>query len=75
MLTCEPVPRVMSHVGAALTNFVEGMKESVELYLTPLLENSCKLLTGTISIVKENIISVIAAAAEAAGPLFNNFFN
>jgi len=75
MLGCEPVPRVMSHVGAALTNFVEGMKSNMEIYLTPLLENSCKLLTNTISIVKENIVSVIAATAEAAGPLFNNYFN
>ena len=74
MLACEPVPRVISHVAAALTNFVEGMKCDISPYLSTLLENSCQLLNNSISIIKENVVSVIAAAAEAATSLFVPYF-
>ena len=37
------------------------------MYLKPLLQKCFELLTNGISIVKENVISAIAACAEAVG--------
>lgn len=70
------MPRVVSHAAAAITNFVEGMPPGdLDLYLRELLIKCFELLQSGISIVKENVVSVIAAAAEAAGENFKPYFN
>jgi hypothetical protein len=70
----DPVPRVVSHAAAALTNFVEGMNlEQFKPYIQQLLSKLCSLLVNNesnISIVKENAIAAIAASSEAAGQEF-----
>lgn len=74
----DPVPRVVSHAAAALTNFVEGMNLSnFNQYIQQLLTKLCSLLINSeknISIVKENAIAAIAASSEAAGKEFTQFY-
>jgi hypothetical protein len=74
----DPIPRVVSHAAAALTNFVEGMTpELFKPYMPDLLKKLCSLLPNVprnISLIKENAIAAIAAASEAAGKEFTPFF-
>jgi hypothetical protein len=74
----DPVPRVVSHAAAALTNFVEGMTlDEFKPYIQQLLEKLCSLLVNdpkNISIVKENAIAAIAASSEAASKEFTAFY-
>ncbi|CAK67710.1 unnamed protein product (macronuclear) [Paramecium tetraurelia] len=74
-LTVEDVPRVNSHILAALTNFVEGTDKGIEAYLPNLIQLSIKFLTAGISIEKEGAISVIAATAESSKKLFVPYVN
>ena len=71
----DPIPRVQSHAAAAITNFVEGMqKETLNNYITPIMQKCFELAQNNISICKENAISAIAATSEAAGELFRPYF-
>ncbi|CAD8079878.1 unnamed protein product [Paramecium primaurelia] len=74
-LTVEDVPRVNSHILAALTNFVEGTEKGIEAYLPNLIQLSIKFLNTGISIEKENAISVIAATAESSKLFFIPYVN
>ncbi|CAD8128052.1 unnamed protein product [Paramecium sonneborni] len=74
-LTIEDVPRVNSHILAALTNFVEGTEKGIEAYLPNLIQLSIKFLNNGISIEKENAISVIAATAESSKLSFIPYVN
>ncbi|CAD8070471.1 unnamed protein product [Paramecium primaurelia] len=74
-LTIEDVPRVSSHILAALTNFVEGTEKGIEAYLPNLIQMSIKFLNTGISIEKENAISVIAATAESSKKHFIPYVN
>ncbi|CAK69294.1 unnamed protein product (macronuclear) [Paramecium tetraurelia] len=74
-LTLEDVPRVNSHILAALTNFVEGTEKGIEAYLPNLIQLSIKFLNIGISIEKENAISVIAATAESSKLFFIPYVN
>lgn len=62
----ETVPRVTSHILAALTNFVEGAETGIDKYTPSLVQYSVAFITNSISIVKENAMSVVAATAEAS---------
>lgn len=63
----DPVPRVHGHACAAITNFLEGMNSLLlKPYLTNLLNKIYFLIMNGISLVKENAISTLAAAAESA---------
>lgn len=69
------VPRVQGHAAAAITNFVEGMKkESIKGYLTNLLTILYGLIKNGISIVKENVISALAAIAQTAQDEFKAYY-
>jgi len=71
----DPVPRVVSHAGAAITNFVEGMEiTDLEPYLKGILTKAFALMQNGISIVKEGAISTVSALCEVAGDKFLPFF-
>ena len=70
MLT-DPIPRVLSHVCAALTNFFEHLNSSISLPLIPsLLPRLICFVKEEISIVKENALTCISALAESSGSNF-----
>lgn len=72
----DPVPRVVSHAAAALTNFIEGFEEQdANIYLKDLLLKLLSLIDSGCSIVKENCMTAIASTAEAAKQFFNPYFN
>eukprot|EP00331_Platyophrya_macrostoma_P022094 CAMPEP_0176443770 /NCGR_PEP_ID=MMETSP0127-20121128/22638_1 /TAXON_ID=938130 /ORGANISM="Platyophrya macrostoma, Strain WH" /LENGTH=1003 /DNA_ID=CAMNT_0017829097 /DNA_START=385 /DNA_END=3396 /DNA_ORIENTATION=+ len=72
----DEAPRVLSHALAALTNFLEGMpKDYVKEYLELVLNELFPFTQKGISIVRENALSAIAAAAEAAGPFYAPYFD
>lgn len=65
ILQSDPVPRVVSHSAAALTNFLEGMKieqieGQLELLTNLLLHHS---LNG-ISLVQESALSALSSTVE-----------
>ena len=63
----DDTPRVLAHVLAALTNFLEGSNKSgVDGYIASILEPCLILIDTGISLVKESAISAIAALAEAS---------
>lgn len=73
----ETVPRVLSHVAAAITNFAEScgpieVKEYMEKFLTA----SYTLLRqqGSCSLVKECLVTAVSAFAEAATDDFQPYF-
>ena len=71
----DPIPRVHGHAAAAITNFVEGMSSIIlKPYLTNLLSQFYVMLQTGISIVKENVISAVAATAEAAQEEFRYYY-
>ena len=62
----DPISRVVSHVLAAMTNFLDGCtKGSVSNYITEVLEPCIGFLENGISLVKEGAMSTIATLAEA----------
>ena len=72
----DPIPRVQSHAAAAITNFVEGMdKELTKLYLNEIIVKSFEKLKDGICIVKETVISAIAATSESAKEYFKQYYN
>jgi importin-5 len=76
----ESCPRVLSHVFAALTNFLEGaVPEQTEPYVKALVDVCVKNLENGISIVKEAALSTLAALAQGARstfePYFDNLYN
>ena len=71
----DPIPRVHAHAAAAITNFVEGMSSFIlKPYLTTLLTHFHEMIQNGISIVKENVISAVAATAEAAQEDFKYYY-
>lgn len=61
----DPIPRVISHSAACLTNFLEGMKlEKVSQSLDRLMELLISHCNNNISIVKESCLSAISSVAE-----------
>lgn len=71
----DPIPRVVTHVGAALVNFVDGMsKDHINPYLKDLLGVSINYINERSSIVKESFLGLISSLVEAAGSDFNPFF-
>jgi hypothetical protein len=71
----DPVPRVVSHSAAALTNFLEGMTyEQVLPSMDKLIEVLLVLITNGISLVKESAMSALASAAELAGSEFIKYY-
>lgn len=71
----EDIPRVTSHILAALTNFVEGAETGITPFIQELVGLSINYFNNTISLVKENAMSVIAATAEACKQDFVPYFN
>lgn len=72
----DPIPRVVSHSAAALTNFLEGMDYKV---IEPQLDELMELLvahsaTG-ISLVKESCLSTISTVAEVSLQAFSKYFD
>ncbi|CAD8204866.1 unnamed protein product [Paramecium octaurelia] len=74
-LQVEDVPRVTSHILAALTNFVEGTETGIESYLQNLIQLTIQYLNNGISIVKENAMSALAATAESSKQQFLPYVN
>mmetsp|Transcript_17294 Transcript_17294/g.15198 ORF Transcript_17294/g.15198 Transcript_17294/m.15198 type:complete len:147 (-) Transcript_17294:1976-2416(-) len=71
----DPVPRVVSHVLAAFTNFLEGISQKdVEPYIKDILGPCLQMVQQGISIVRENAMSTISALAEAAKDKFNEYW-
>ena len=69
------VPRVLSHVLAAITNFLEGLdKELIKGYLESILNAIFPFVQQGISLVRENALSAIAAAAESAREYYRPYF-
>ncbi|EAR88916.3 importin protein (macronuclear) [Tetrahymena thermophila SB210] len=72
----DPVPRVVSHAAAALTNFVEGFSDDdITPYLQQTLQKLFTLVNTGCSIVKENCMTAIASTAESAKAKFHDYFN
>ena len=62
----DPIPRVISHTLAALTNFLDGCaRGSVSKYIPKILEPCFVFLENGISLVKEGAMSTVATLAEA----------
>ena len=67
-LLADPVPRVISHAAAALTNFLEGMKyDKASPYVNQLMEMLIQHSTNGISLVKESCLSTVSSVAEMCG--------
>jgi hypothetical protein len=71
----DPVPRVVAHTCACLTNFLEGTSEDTAAqYIQPLTEKLTNLMQTGISLIKENAVTALASLAEAAKTKFDPFF-
>ena len=61
----DPIPRVVSHAAACLTNFLEGMKlDKAALHLDKLMEMLIHHSNTSSSLVKESCLSTISSVAE-----------
>jgi hypothetical protein len=70
----DPVPRVVSHSAAALTNFLEGMKYEDSLAnLNEMMDLLVFHSTNGISLVKESCLSAISSVAELCKENFKPF--
>lgn len=70
----EPVPKVLSHACAALTNFIEHLEPEISHPLIPqILPKLIKLVEEGISVVKENAMTCISALAESSDEKFNEY--
>jgi hypothetical protein len=70
----DPVPRVVSHSSAALTNFLEGMKwEQIQESLSQMMGLLLKHTNDGISLVKESCLSAISSVVEVAKENFQPF--
>lgn len=64
-LLSDPVPRVIAHASAALTNFLEGMKyEQAAPHVDHMMEMLIQHSSNGISLVKESCLSTISSVAE-----------
>lgn len=71
----EEVPRVLAHVLAALTNFLEGTPtELTKTYLEVVLNAVFPFVQKGTSLVRENALSAVAAAAESAREYYRPYF-
>ncbi len=71
----DPVPRIQSHACAALTNFLEHVKQSTAAEVAPiLLPKLIKSIREGISIVKENAMTCVSSIAEASGSQFLSYY-
>lgn len=71
----ENTPRVLSHVLAALTNFLEGLStDLITNYLEVVLNAIFPFVSQGISLVRENALSAVAAAAESARENYRPYF-
>jgi len=70
----DPSKHVRNKTCFALETFVEHLDEEILPYLEPLMQRTMVLLQNSPPNVQANIISVISAAATAAGPLFEPYF-
>lgn len=71
----DPVPRVHAHAAAAITNFIEGMNSFLlKPHLTSLMNKLYFLIMNGISLVKENAISALAAAAQSSRENFCYYY-
>lgn len=71
----DPVNRVISHAGAALTNFLEGMTyDQVMPTMDKLVELLLHLCSNGISVVKESAMSSLASLAELAESQFIKYY-
>jgi hypothetical protein len=72
----DPVPRVVAHAMACLTNFLEFSKEE---YLVPnfqfMFDNIIAQLNNNILFVKEGCLSALSALAEGAKQTFKPFYD
>lgn len=60
----DPVPRVVSHSAAALTNFLEGLTyEQAQPHLTEMMELLVVHSNNGISLVKESCLGAISSVA------------
>lgn len=76
LLQSDPVPRVVSHSAAALTNFLEGMKfEQVAPQLELLVTLLLNLAVNGISLVKESALSALSSTVEIAKEKYHPFLN
>lgn len=74
-LTNNSVPRVQAHAAAALVNFSENStKEVIEPYLDDLLTNLLGLLHSPKRYVQEQVLTTIAAIADAAEKKFVKYY-
>mmetsp|Transcript_71880 Transcript_71880/g.83546 ORF Transcript_71880/g.83546 Transcript_71880/m.83546 type:complete len:1110 (+) Transcript_71880:60-3389(+) len=71
----DPVPRVQSHVLAALSNFMEGLpKDIIKNYTQAVLKAVYPYTQKGISLVRENALATIAATAESSYEYFCPYF-
>lgn len=76
LLQSDPVPRVVSHSAAALTNFLEGMKiEQISAHLDTLVRLLLNHSVTGISLVKESALSAISSTVEIAKELYQPYLN
>lgn len=74
ILQNDPVPRVVSHSAAALTNFLEGMKiEQISKHLDLLVQLLLNLSVNGISLVKESALSAISSTVEIAKESYQKY--
>jgi hypothetical protein len=74
LLQSDPVPRVVSHSAAALTNFLEGMKfEQIAGHLDLLMKLLLHHAVNGISLVKESALSAISSTVEISKEHFQPY--
>lgn len=72
----DPIPRVVSHSAAALTNFLEEMDyKVVEKHVDELMELLIAHSATGISLVKESCLSTISTVAEISLKKFQKYFD
>ena len=75
-LLSDPVPRVVGHAAACLSNFVEGMTDTgVQPYLLTFMKKFFEILQNCCSFVKESVITAVSSFADTAKKLFLPFYH
>jgi len=71
----DPVPRVQSHACAALTNFMEGYKSTLnDEQIKVICQKLLNLVQNGISLVKENAVTALATVVEQVKEAFNPYY-
>lgn len=74
LLEADPIPRVVSHSAAALTNFLEGMKfEQIASQFDRLVNLLLKHTVDGISLVQESALSAMSSTVEIAKEKFQPY--